>query len=1070
MTKRTRTATRSFFVARVTFWTAAVAVEWLASPIALRAEQPAANAATLPVADGDGGQANLRDYDQRVRPLLGKYCFECHGPEEPSSDVRLDLLDPDTIGGGDADHWDAALDMINMGYMPPEGERQPSDAERRELVDWMTKAIDLAKRFRQRPSAGAIRRLTREQYSNSLAELLSLPIDFGRNLPDEPKSRMGFSNSSDSLLISPLHVEYYQSIAREAIDKAIKTGDRPEPKRYRATLGANVGLGRHAAVIDGFQSAPIPREHVRVEVLDEHGRPRIGLTPAEVAELREIESNIGVDMRGSSSDRYRITDDGLILFSALPHVEQAPMSWQGPSPNMMLLLRRCFPSEGPFVTRVTASLANYANGYQAEGLLQLRSTEPMTRLTSDSTALVAPADAIVLTAADCKQQSGLTLQGGALAPEDVTKTSSGSFSFQVSKPGLYQIDLVHPAAAENGMPSVSLELDRWAQHLRVEPGTPGQNGLSVTPMAHAQLSPGTHRLTVGGRFFVGFREVVVSPIPDDHPVSVSLRDERSRSQEGPAGRDSALRAFVGSRTDDGMEYAELDQSRVVDSRSGELETYEFRGYLENLPIPILDETEQSSLSNIMVVGVWNDHLVKDSSDCGVPIVVRSIEFEGPSYPVWPPESHQQVFFESPLRETDPDGYTREVISRFMTRAFRRAVDPHEVDRYVDFWTATRGDYDNYYEGVKETLVAVLCSPHFLYFGGPDAPAADDAGLAERLAYFLWNSPPDEELRRLAAEGTLRRELPRQVERMIADARIERFIDTFAVDWLRLNRHASMDVNVDAYSDYTRFVKRDMAMETKAFLLYVLREKLSLLTFIDSDFAMLNQNLAEFYGVSGVEGTHFRPVPVAPEMHRGGLLSQGAFLCGHSDGTQAHPIKRAVWLKEKILGSPVPPPPPNVPALNPETPGFEKLTLKEQLELHRDKPSCADCHRTIDPYGVVFENYDAVGRFRTQAKGRPVDARSVLPEGVEIDGVDQLKEYLLENQRDVVTRTVISHLLAYALGRDVSYSDEQEIDELVARVAADKYNLQTAVLAIAESAAFSGLSVEPPKPERQRDLP
>jgi hypothetical protein len=482
----------------------------------------------------------------------------------------------------------------------------------------------------------------------------------------------------------------------------------------------------------------------------------------------------------------------------------------------------------------------------------------------------------------------------------------------------------------------------------------------------------------------------------------------------------------------------------------------------------LDETEKSSLSNIMVVGVWNDHLVKDSSDCGVPIVVRSIEFAGPSYPVWPPESHQQVFFESPLRETDPDGYTREVISRFMTRAFRRAVDPQEVDRYVDFWTATRDDYDNYYEGVKETLVAVLCSPHFLYIGALDAPAAGDAAQAERLAYFLWNSPPDEELCRLAAEGTLRRELPRQVERMIADARIERFIDTFAVDWLRLDRHASMDVNVDTYSDYTRFVKRDMAMETKAFLLHVLREKLSLLTFIDSDFAMLNQNLAEFYAVSGVEGTHFRPVPVAPEMHRGGLLSQGAFLCGHSDGTQAHPIKRAVWLKEKILGSPVPPPPPNVPALNPETPGFEKLTLKEQLELHRDKPSCADCHRTIDPYGVVFENYDAVGRFRTQAKGRPVDARSVLPEGVEIDGVDQLKEYLLENKRDVVTRSVVSHLLAYALGRDVSYTDEQAIDDLVARVAADNYNLQTAVLAIAESPAFSG--AEPPTPERQGDLP
>ncbi len=243
------------------------------------------------------------------------------------------------------------------------------------------------------------------------------------------------------------------------------------------------------------------------------------------------------------------------------------------------------------------------------------------------------------------------------------------------------------------------------------------------------------------------------------------------------------------------------------------------------------------------------------------------------------------------------------------------------------------------------------------------------------------------------------------------------------------------------------------------MLRVLRENLSLLTFVDSDFAMLNENLAEFYGIEGVVGTHFRPVPITPDMRRGGLLSQGAFLCGHSDGTQAHPIKRAVWLKEKILGSPPPPPPPNVPELNPETPGFEKLTLKEQLELHRSKASCVDCHRKIDPYGVVFEYYDAVGRYREQAKGRPIDAKSELPDGVVVDGVDQLKTYLLDSKRQEVTKSVVSHLFAYAVGRNVSFADEAEIERIVSRVAADDFHLQTAILAIVESPAFAGPATE-----------
>lgn len=1006
----------------------------------------------------DQRQASVGSFDDQVRPLLSKFCFECHGPELQEGEVGLHDLDADVIGGDDADHWHAALDMINQGYMPPEDAPQPTDSERRLIVDWMTDAIELARKYRTPSSGGKLRRLTREQYTNTLAELLSLPIDFGRNLPDESKSKMGFTNSGDALLTSPLHVDYFQAIAREALSKAIAGDDRPEATRYRVTLGVNVGADGHAAVIGGFQSAPIRSEHVLVEILDGQGQPRVGETPEERAELRQIESNIGIGMRGSSGDRYRIIDDGLLLYSALPHRERAPKSWQGPSPNMKLLLRRCFPSEGPFTVRVVASLARPEDCQQAKGLMELRSNEAIASVDSDDGKLVLPLDATVLKASRCSNVKGLVRSDDLLLPEDVTQESWANFRFHVRQPGYYQIDLVHPQATADAMPSVSLQVKDSAQHLRLPHADADGGDLVVTPLAHGQFDVGRYGLKVGGRFFVGFRDVVVSRMPDDHPVVTSIRNELPEVDERTTGV-AALRAFVGTRTDDGMDYAEMDGLQVVDARPDEPTTFEFHGYLENMPIPHSEEPDGTSLSSIMIVGLWNDHLVKNVADRGVPIVVRSIEFEGSAHRSWPPESHTAVFFDSPKRDTDIESYTREVLGRFMSRAFRREVEPSEVDRYVDFWKSIQGECDDYYDGVKEALVAILCSPHFLYLNAPAQDATVEMEVAERLAYFLWNSPPDENLSKLAAAGELQDNLAAQARWMIDDDRVERFVGAFASEWLRLDRHASMDVNIGKYGDYTRFVKRDMASETQQFVLRVLRENMSLMNFVDSDFAMLNQNLAEFYGIDGVQGNHFRPVPITPEMHRGGLLSQGAFLCGHSDGTQAHPIKRAVWLKEKILGSPPPPPPPNVPELDPETPGFEKLTLKQQLELHRNKPSCVDCHRKIDPYGVVFENYDAVGRYQERTKGRPIDAKSELPDGAVVNGVEQLKGYLLENKKAEVTRSVVSHLYSYALGRDATFVDEPEIEQIVARVAADEYRLQTAIIAIIESESFLSTATE-----------
>ena len=367
------------------------------------------------------------------------------------------------------------------------------------------------------------------------------------------------------------------------------------------------------------------------------------------------------------------------------------------------------------------------------------------------------------------------------------------------------------------------------------------------------------------------------------------------------------------------------------------------------------------------------------------------------------------------------------------------------------------DFDSFQQSIKEVLIAILCSPNFLYLfetENQETKKIDNQFyLASQLSYFLWNSPPDETLTSLAVDGDLYKKLPKQINRMINSPKIEQLIKTFTDEWLRLDRYKTMDVDVEKYEDFTRFVQEDMLNETYNFVHHVLKNDLSIMNFIDSDFAMLNQNLAEFYGISGVKGDKFRPVKLSEKYRRGGLLSQGSFLSGHSDGVQAHTIKRAVWLKEKILGEHPPPPPPNVPEIDPDTPGFENLTLKEQLFLHRNKVSCMDCHRKIDPFGVVFENYDAVGRFQLTAKEKPIDAKSTLPDGTEIEGIEGIKDYILELKKDNFTKSLVKNLFAYALGRDVNFADEKEINNIVKEVIDDDYRFRTVIEQIVLSPSF-----------------
>ena len=998
----------------------------------------------------DSTSAEAIYYKSRIQPIIKTHCYECHGEEKQKGDMRLDTLNWNMVNSVDAERWHAALNVINLGEMPPKKKKQLEDKQRRTLVDWMSLNLEKAAIAKRIDNKIVMRRLTKVQYTNSLKNLLDITVNFGDVLPADGKSKMGFSNNGNILQTSALHLDYYQKIAREALDKSIVFGNKPQSKRYKVLLGKDIGDGISAAEFRGYQTAPVKNEDLGVEILDKYGKSIQNLSQSENDSLKVIRNKIGIGMRGSASNRYNIVEEGMVLNSALPAKEVTPKSWQGPSPNLKLLIREDFPRTGDFAFRVEASKGYNSNSI--ERLIDLRDNTPAKESNKS----------IFVVAKNIKTNKDFVLTKNRwLMPKEVPSYVNAKFEYKIPKSGIYQIDLIHPYVKNDASPSFRIGLfDRndegiISRHLNLEKNL-SENEEIITPVTLAYLSKGLHKGNIGGKFFVGFSHLVFTPLPDDHPLPKILEEESKIDNSKYASINPSIQVFGGSRTDDGMDYKTFAMPVEVTVPMGESQTYEFTGRLENLPIPLGSSDVSGDLANILTFGLWNNHLVKESNLKGPPLLIKSVEFEAPYYHVWPPKSHTAIFFDSP-NKGNIEAYAQEVISQFMQRAFRRPLHPGELNRYIDFWKDLKDEFELFEDGIKEVLIAVLCSPNFIYVATPENIESnemdDEFYLASQLSYFLWNSPPDETLIKLAVEGDLHKDLTGQVKRMVKSPKISNMVNSFTFEWLRLDRHNSMDVNVKVFEDFTRFVKEDMLNETYNFVEYVLKNNLSIMNFIDSDFAMLNQNLAEFYGIKGVLGNKFRPVKLAENYHRGGLLSQGSFLSGHSNGVQAHPIKRAVWLKEKILGDHPPAPPPNVPELDPETPGFENLTLKEQLFLHRNKVSCMDCHQKIDPYGVVFENYDAVGRFQLTAKEKSIDSRSKLPDGTEVHGIEGIKEYILDLKKDNFTKSLVKNLFAYAVGRDVGFADEKEINNIVEKVKDDNYRFRTLIEQIALSPSF-----------------
>ena len=412
----------------------------------------------------------------------------------------------------------------------------------------------------------------------------------------------------------------------------------------------------------------------------------------------------------------------------------------------------------------------------------------------------------------------------------------------------------------------------------------------------------------------------------------------------------------------------------------------------------------------------------------------------------------------------PDDATPEVVAehlqRFAERAWRRPVKKEELERYLQSYRTEREAGEKMADAYRVALQGVLTSRHFIYLVEGDKVARErltEPELASRLSYFLWSSMPDDGLFTAAKGGKLHGDgLQKEVDRMLADGKASRFVDDFARQWLQLHRVGMFPPDKKLYPNYEAWLETSMKAEPVEFFRELFAKNLSVDGFIDSDWTMANARLCDFYGLPEPKTGGFQRVSLKPEDHRGGLLTMGAVLGLTSDGTRHRPVHRGVWLSQVVLGKTPPPPPANVPAIEPNPPKSPKATLRQKIEAHRNDANCAACHAKIDPLGIAWDNYDAIGQWRTREKvpagvGEDplINPAGLMPDGRAFKDATEFKQRLLED-RDKFARAFIEHLCTYGLRRVLTFDDQEDLKDIEAEAKRNGYRVKDIVRAVALS--------------------
>ena len=979
---------------------------------------------TFAQTDSESVQAS---FERSARPFLMEYCSHCHNADDPQSGVHVDHLDG-AIPDSRIRLWEAIQRQLQRGAMPPKEEEQPTTAQREKMLSWISEGLKHAK-SRVRPKNGVVRRLTVEQYRNTLRELLGIEDDFTDILPPDAVSKDGFKNNQETLLLSPLLLEAYFSIAEQALDRCLVDPEKPptvqsfrmdlgeginsEPCPDNLILGANSLLLRNQDFMVTELEPEKPFKYFPFAMQRKFRFHEGYQGNATVRGWREYDSiyhAVFACMRGTrgypKGDAYETIPDGLLLRPAIPSPELfGQSSTYGPQANFKISLRE-LPEHGKFQVRVNAAVYD-------DALLLDQATKPRA--------------SVLIEAPD---------------PSDETLTwrviESGNGVVDIPQAGIYQLD-IHFVSQGKAPPAKEPAASPWGDR-------PVEKGGVTIQLGACRVSGRLRRarhLPPNGPFGDEHQQAfLVRRLPQgplkvyaktgsDNKVARLVLHRLDASQPLVADyerfehRLPQLGVHLGLRRDCGSTLNAVGAPQAV---SGNLRTYVFSGAMANYPRPYVQEDNDNYLAGVKEIGIRCEYT--DGRD-RPRLLVRSVEFEGPYYEAWPPESHERIFVPSPLANDKQkrDAYAREVLTRFASRAFRRPPNSREVKELMSVWRdsySQSGKTDSdFRKSVRDALVVALTSPQFLFLveqsESPEPERLDEFELASKLSYFLWNTAPDDELLRLARANELYRNLDAQFDRMVTAESFSQFAEAFVSQWMDLQKFDVLEADRKRYPSLTRDTRTELRKEPIRFVEYLFRHDLPIGRLLQSDFILGNEVVASYYGMGDrtETGFSFRPIKTG-RTDLGGLLSTASILAGLSDGREPNPVKRGAWFARKIIAKPPADPPPNVPQLD-ESSG-EDLTLREKLLRHRDQAGCRECHSGIDPWGVPFQKYDA-GGLRT---GKNLDASSTLPDGQHVDDLDGLRSYLLRSQQQQIAFSVLKHLMAYGTGRTLSYNEIESL--------------------------------------------
>jgi mono/diheme cytochrome c family protein len=424
-------------------------------------------------------------------------------------------------------------------------------------------------------------------------------------------------------------------------------------------------------------------------------------------------------------------------------------------------------------------------------------------------------------------------------------------------------------------------------------------------------------------------------------------------------------------------------------------------------------------------------------------------------------SRRKILVCTPSAPATEEPCARKILAALATRAYRRPVNDEDLNALLDFYRSGRAEKD-FDTGIQRGLERILAAPSFLFRVEAvpvDAKAGSayrlsDLDVASRLSFFLWSSVPDEELLNLAIRGRLKdpNVLEQQVQRMLRDARSQALVDGFANRWLGLSKLGGIVPDTDLYREFDESLREAMAKETQLFIASQIKENRSVVELVTANDSFLNERLARHYGIPNIYGPRFRRVQFADGV-RGGLLGQASVLAVTSYPNRTSVTLRGRWLLANLLGAPPPPPPPDVPALKDPGQDGQPPSLRKRMELHRQSAVCASCHQRMDPLGFALENFDALGKWRTESDGAPIDAAASLPDGTRFEGIAGLRQLIGSHKEDFV-RTFTEKLLAYAIGRGIEPSDYPAIRKISRDAGPQEYRWSAVIWGVVNSPPFS----------------